>query len=123
MNNNESYQSAGMPAGKHVLGLFWDIQWVLRLMCMFIFIDTAMLLKFNTGVLHLNTSMFNEPIWILASLLIFGLLATVIIPAALVMCHFGGALTRLIIYELEPPRLSRRPFGLSKPVYLSALAS
>jgi len=88
MSKKDSYQTDGTLAGRHVIGLAWDARWVFRLMCMFIFFDIAMLLRFGIGVLNASKDVFNNIGLLAVIFMVFGMLAAIVIPVALNVYRF-----------------------------------
>jgi len=99
MNENNLHHQNKISPRITMLGLAWDIRWVFRLICMLIFLDIAMLFYFQEGVLQANKDILNNPGWAVISFIIFGILATIIVPGALGLGHFLILFTITFINE------------------------
>ncbi|MCW5230968.1 hypothetical protein [Verminephrobacter eiseniae] len=113
---DQKTDTSAVGAGLDILERAWNAQWALRLACVLLFFDMAMLLHVHRGVSQwpeVGPRLLGDIGWLAIVFVAFSVLAAVVAPAVfLVVRHFGAlawyGLTRLLSGFL-PPGQDARP--------------
>lgn len=95
----------------------WDAQWALRLICIVLFFDMAMMLNVRRGLWQWSVgdkALLNDVGWIALSLVAFSFAAAIVIPAFLLaLRQFSGAVLDLLptFFTAQNDRPYQRPLG------------
>jgi hypothetical protein len=106
MAKDEADQKTGtsvMGAGLSVLERAWDVQWALRLACVLLFFDMAMLLHVQRGLSQwseVGPRLLEDIGWLAVVFVAFSVLAAIVVPVFLFTVRHLGALATYLFERL-----------------------